>query len=319
MGAEWKAASGQHFWALRAAWGGKEAAVAYAESTSSGWDIKLQRLTEAGATSGSVVALGTSAASTMIGPVVALGGDANHYVACWDGGGTGSNVACAVVPVGTGSATPAFSAPGDSPSIAVGPAGWALAYGSGGEIVAQALGSDGKASGASVMVGAQQPPSPNLVATSNGFAVVGGGYALYRLDATLHPMGSAVTVGAGMAPAGVAASGDTVGVAWAESMQDSFVAVTATFVDDGMGGTYTHVAATAGKSSFAVVWSDFNAVIGYRAVDATGALLGTVQHVMMTSWDDNPVGVTGVGDGFLVVAATSPSVDDMIVTHLACP
>jgi hypothetical protein len=39
---------------------------------------------------------------------------------------------------------------------------------------------------------------------------------------------------------------------------------------------------------------------------------------MMTAWDDNPVAVTGVGDGFLVIAATQPSVDDMIVTHLGC-
>jgi hypothetical protein len=324
-GAEWKAASGEHFWALRAAWGGKEAAIAYAESTgSTGWAIKLQRLTKAGAASGAVVTLGSSLAMATMGPVVGLSTDGNRYIACWDKANTGSDVACAVVPVGTGGATPGFSGAGDSPSIAVGASGWALAYGSSGKIVAQALGNDGKASGASVNVGAQQPPS-DIVATSAGFAMVAGGYTLYRLDATLHPVGSGVVVGSGQNPAGVAAAGDTVGVAWADSMQDSFVAVAASkpsttvAVDDGMGGTYSHVATAAGKSTFAVVWSDVGGVIGYRAVDATGTLLGSVQHVMMTAWDDNPVAVTGVGDGFLVVAATSPSVDDMIVTHLACP
>jgi hypothetical protein len=325
-GAEWKAASGEHFWGLRAAWGGKEAAIAYAESTgSTGWAIKLQRLTEAGAASGAVVSLGVSLAMATAGPVVGLATDGNRYMACWDQANTGSDVACAVVPVGMGGATPGFSGPGDSPTIAVGTAGWALAYGSNGKIVAQALGNDGKASGASVNVGAQQPPSPNIVATTAGFAVVGGGYTLYRLDAMLHSVGSAVPVGSGSSPLGVAAAGDTVGVAWADSMQDSFVAIaantpsTTVAADDGMGGTYSHVAAAAGKSTFAVVWSDVGGTIGYRAVDATGTLLGSVQHVMMTAWDDNPVAVTGVGDGFLVIAATSPSVDDMIVTHLACP
>ena len=129
------------------------------------------------------------------------------------------------------------------------------------------------------------------------------------------------------APANAAAvSGDDVGIASVNGGADDFVIIagektaTATLAaDDGKGMTYSHMGVAGGKASFAVVWSDFGGFIGYRAVDPTSKPLGPVAQLTMTSWDDNPVTITGVSDGFLLATAAGTALDDMIVSHLGCP
>jgi hypothetical protein len=92
-------------------------------------------------------------------------------------------------------------------------------------------------------------------------------------------------------------------------------------IDNGMFAGYSQVAAAAGPTSFALTWSSSGAGgIEYRAVDASGALIGTMPvNAQTTVWDDNARSIVGVTDGFLLVTTMMGSATSLHLVHLGCP
>jgi hypothetical protein len=327
-GDTWMAATGDNFPQVAISWSGTEAALVYQEAPSCGPStptLSLQRLSGEGVRIGSPIALASGGTTQ----VLTVASDASRHLACWDGAVSGATVACAAVPVGGGTVSMGLMVTGRHPSIAIGPHGYALAYEGDTDLVVQALDDEANAVGSPVTVTSLALSAPSLVATTSGFAVLGSDFALRRLGPTLAPVGGPVSVGTSFNGelAAIAAAGDLVGAVWGSAMSVTFAMVDATgkvvgpaTVDDpSFMGTYGVVSAAGGDGSFALAWSSISGQIGYRAAGGTGALLGTPVQAVGVDWDENPVAIAAVADGFLIATAAGEGLNTMTMAHLACP
>lgn len=200
--ATWKAAPGRSFIALASATAGAEGAIAYAEVTDSAGSstqarIKLQRLDSAGATRGDAVELGAMASGTLSG--LTLASDGSQYIACW-GDEDSSQISCATVSAGQGSASPALSMAGRAPALAYNAGTWALAYGTPGHLAVVKLTSDGLAAGSPAWFDAGEEPSfgmiPLLAPTKLGFVLAGGrDVRVHQLDFAFAEVAAPVDLG----------------------------------------------------------------------------------------------------------------------------
>lgn len=327
--ATWDAPANQHFGAVEIAWDGARGAVAYAESTTpSSWDVKVQMLKADGSVDGAPVKLLAAGGSPL--PVVALAMRPSALVACVEHS-PANQLACAAYG-GSGTPTPGFTGPGTGPSLVMGAAGFGLLYGAGIELHSQLLTDAGLASGADhVVATAQNAGFPNPVSTSNddGYLAlsVPWGSIMWRFDDQFQELEGKTIPGWLNRPSRIAGLGTTVGTVSADASQVSFrhagssgmVSASVKIDDVGASPVYSQVDVTRGKASFAAVWSAFEGHVGYRAIDASGSPLGTPQNVMDTAWDDNPVRIVGVADGFLVASATGSALTTIKIAHLACP
>jgi hypothetical protein len=321
-GATLNAGAGNRFFAVALARAADGLGIAYARSTANGWTIELQRLTEAGAQTGSPVTLGTTSILT---PTVALASNAQSFVACWD---DQSGVSCA-----NGAGAAGAKLDGSAPALAWGASGWLLARVNASGIVAQKLDGNGQAQGNSAPVTSVTGASPSVIAAGDGFWVssgtAGGKPQLFPVDSALA-VGNPAPLSGSLNGQFVALgnAGDGVAAVWAEQSQISTATVsasgtagaTAKVADD---GSYGRVSVIGGAASFATAWSSQGGTIRYRALDGSGAPVGSAQAPLMTGWDDNPNALVAVHDGFVLAANSSSTpgsaFDVIAVKHLGCP
>ncbi len=322
--------TGLQFASVKLGWDGQRGAVAYAESKSPGeWDVKVRMLHGDGTIDGAPVSL--MKATSTSAPVVSLATRPGALVVCADHV-LGLQVDC-VGYAGAGQPTAGLSVLiGTGPSVSIGAAGFGVVYGSGIEFHSQLLADDGAPSGADHIVAtAQNAGFPNAVTTSNddGYSAlsVNWGSILWRFDNQFQEEEGHTFPGWQNKPTRIAGLGSTIGAVWPDANQVSFrigdandVLSTPVKIDDvGASPVYSNVDVTRGKASFAAVWSAFEGHMGYRAIDATGSPLGAPQNVMDLGWDDNPVSIAGVTDGFLVAAAAGSDNGTIKIAHLGCP
>jgi hypothetical protein len=327
------APAGERFFTVRLAWSGSEAALAYAESTATdAWDVKLQRLSGAGAAEGNPIPLGSSVG--MFAPTISIAASISGYVACWDRAGAAGDLACVALPVGGTSATKGLVTPGVSPAVAYGPAGFGLVFGvgSGNELRSQHLDGSGLALGMAHTVAKSsgaELAAPVLASTKDGYAALEVSWAgiLWRFDSSFEEEEGNTLLGWVERPTRIAGGEAHVGAVWPAQQGVMFRVVDAANVGTapvkidavGAASVYSHTDVARGKGSFAAVWSAFEGSMGYRAVGLDGAPLGDARDVLSLGWDDNPVTIVGVADGFLVASATGFSYDLIKVAHLGCP
>jgi hypothetical protein len=273
------------FPSMAAAWGGAEAAVAFAETGAALAKVRLQRLTPAGALLGTAIELGDFTSTGMDEPRVALATDGARYVACWDSSST--SLACASAPVGGGSASPGFTVAGSDPCLAFGPGGFALAYQGSTQVGMQLLDGAATARGTGAFPVTATGLRPRLAATVGGYSLaVGSGTApltLYRTSPTLSPIGSPTQLSATWNAAGgaLSSSGGALAALWIEGAQVSLVIVDAQGVP---GATlradapqfppvYKTLALAGGADSFFMTFGDtYSLSQVYRSATTAGAL-----------------------------------------------
>jgi hypothetical protein len=308
-----EAASGDSILSPALAAGSVDVAVAYYES-----GIHVQRLTPAGAASGTDVLVASGAMSSGELPTFAFAATPAGYVAC------SAALVCSFLPTGSSTATMMFAVEGSAPSLAYGPGGLVLAYlNFQNTVTLQRLSDQGGASGSSMtVIGATG--APVIIANAEGFSV-GSGLTLYQIDLSLGVQST------GPLPAGwsrMAASGATIGLAGVDP--DSGAAVfwnagggplaQGSELDVDGGTTYSQVGlAAAGDGTYAASWSAFGGYIGYRAIDALGAPVGSPVQAIAADWDDNGNAIILVRDGFLLAGTVDPGNDKLVVVHLGCP
>lgn len=332
-GSSWAPAAGERFSSPRLAYNATGAAVAYVESTGdSSWEVKLQQLTANGQKSGSPVSLGNTTMPRP--PNVTIAETPSGFVTCWDVvGNSGGEFACAAVDSGGTSATAGFTRAGSRPSVALGPAGVGLVYGSGNGLYSQLLDKDGAAVGGDHEVATStgaSPADPVAAGMSGGYAAVAPDWTgiLWRFSAGFEELEGQTDIGWAKKPTSMAGTGTSVGAAWPDAANGVvFKRVDAennvvgpTRVDDEAASSiyqYTAVARGAG-GTFAVAWSAFEGYVGYRAIGADGLPRGEPVEALPSNWDDNPVTIVGVTDGFLLASAINPGYDEIVVVHLAC-
>jgi hypothetical protein len=200
--ATWKAAPGLSFTALASATAGTEGAIAYAEVMDDAGHytqarIKLQRLDSAGATRGDAIELGAMASGTLSG--LTLASDGAQYIACW-GDADKSQISCATVSAGQGSASPALSMAGRAPALVYNAGTWALAFSTPGHLAVVKLTSDGLAAGNPAWFDAGEVPSmemiPLLAPTKLGFVLAGGdNVRVHQLDFAFAEVAAPVDLG----------------------------------------------------------------------------------------------------------------------------
>ena len=160
---------------------GDEAAVFYAESqtadsaaTSPQTFLKLQRLDASGLPRGEVVNLGTLVPYSL--STMTIASDGTRYLACW---ADDTQLNCATVPVGEGSATAVLQQAGTAPAVAYGAGRWALARTNAGQISMTWFTNDSLAFPAPVTFEAGAGPNGKqtslLAANDLGFVLVAAG------------------------------------------------------------------------------------------------------------------------------------------------
>lgn len=332
-GSSWTSAAGERFSSPRLAFNAAGAAIAYAESTGeSSWELKLQQLNSTGQKSGSAVSLGSTTMPRP--PNLTIAETTSGFVICWDvAGDNGGELACAAVDSGGSEVTAGFTHAGSRPSLALGPAGVGLLYGSGNGLYSQLLNKDGAAVGADHEVATStgaSPADPVAAGMSGGYAAVAADWTgiLWRFDEGFEELEGRTNIGWAKQPTSMAGTGTTVGAAWPDGAggvvfkrvdaEDHVVGPSR--VDDEAASSiyqYTAVARGAG-GTFAVAWSAFEGYVGYRAIGADGLPRGEPIEALPSNWDDNPVTLVGVTDGFLLASAINPGYDEIVVVHLAC-
>jgi hypothetical protein len=319
------AAPGQRFSSIRLAARGDKVALVYAESTGpSTWQVKLQHLDLAGEVDGSPVNVATVDAP--IAPVISVATDGLRYILCFEV--SPSMFGCSAVEMDA--VAPAGIGAGESPSVAFGSAGFGQIYSNGSNLVSQALDLTGSPVGAPhVVLMGGGPFNPKLTATSIGYAsletdVIG---ILHRFDASFVEEEGNTVLGWPDSPFDIAGSGPAVGAIWIDSGAPTFRRVDGSNNPSapvevnavGASSIYSHVAITGGDDSYAVVWSAFEGYLGYRAMDGAGVPQGEVVEAVSLGWNDNPVAIAGVLNGFIVAAAAEIATDTMKIVHLGCP
>lgn len=174
---------------VAAASAGDRGAIVYSESE--GWTgssyaqtrVKLQRLDAKGAALGSPTELAVLSSSISIEPIsrLTLASDGMKYIACW--GGSNIKISCASAPLDQGDALPALTIDGRWPSLAYGPGGWTLGYGTGEQMGVLRLDANGMGVGEPVLVPGSADPDTQvfLTATPVGVALMGESEGSMRL------------------------------------------------------------------------------------------------------------------------------------------
>lgn len=332
-GSSWTPAAGQRFASPQLAAQATGAALAYAESIGEdSWELKLQALTPSGQKSGAPMVLGTSSAA--LAPNVTIAAAASGFVVCWDSTvAATTELACSAVAAGASEATAGLTREGSHPALAFGPAGVGLLYGAGNALYSQLLDEGAAAVGAEQEVAhssGRTSADPVAAGMSSGYVAVAADWTgiLWRFDPTFTELEGETQAGWAKRPTSLAGTGTLVGAAWPDPANGvTFKRVDAndgvvgpTRVDDEAASSIYRFTAVArgGSETFAVVWSAFEGHVGYRAIGADGSARGQPIEVLMTHWDDNPVSIVGVSDGFLVASAINPGYDELVVVHLAC-
>lgn len=315
---------------VKLAWSGSEAAVAYSDSAGLGFDIVLQRLSEDGTTVGSPVV-----AATVQDSSVTLASDRQRYFICWQDVDV-TEITCATVPLGTGEASTGLTVTGTAASLAFGPGGMVLVYSTASAVMAQKLDDQALALGSAVQVAGSSEDYTAVAATAGGYRVAagttwnGGSLTLYQMDADLQAQGSPVTLvsGNGARPVQVAAYSGSTAAVFGDTDQVSAMTVdgsgnaTAKVKVDAQDASniYVWTGAAAGPSTFALVWSAYEGYIGYRVLDSAGQPQGEMVELIYTMWDDNPVSMVGVSDGYLVAVGMGVFQDATLAVHrVLCP
>jgi hypothetical protein len=322
------------FDAPQIAWNGSSAAIVYTQSATGGYSVQLQALDGSGnAVSSPVQLAAVTTASSQFGLLTAIAPSGSGFIACWD---TAPGITCAAIPA-TGTPVNGLSLSGDSaPSLAAGAAGVWLAYDSGGTTLeVQPLDATANASGT--------PWSQSLTISAQiAFAPTPSGYAIgvpgqntedtYNEALSLYsPTGSVLSPGwtpitnASRAP-GIAALGSNLLVTFQDLNGQAADAVLETAAGAGAeivlsastDSTYGNTAVAAAVGSYATVWSG-SEYLSYLALDATGTPVGSQVQVVNQNWDDNPLSIVAVTDGFLVAAALGEGNGTVEVLHLGCP
>lgn len=320
---------GQHIASPALAWDGTHGAVAWAESTSTGFDVRVQLLLENGTTLGSNFVVGSSLSTGV--PGVAIASDTKGFVVCWDGYLDPGSLGCASIDTATSSAKVGVHGKGTAPALAFGPGGYVVGYADMAGNHALRMRADASADGAAASVALSGSPLA-IAPLSTSFAAFAPD-AIEDLDpVTLAAMGASgkAGVGEGGMPVAMTASGDTLGFAAVQANGEVVLSALSSPSNKGAPGArlddptamppYGKIAAAGGKSSFAVVWSTIEGNISYRGADDKGAPIGTmVSKVLDTGWDDNPVAITATSQGFLVASAVDMTYDAIKIVHLGCP
>lgn len=313
-----------------AAWGGKEAAVAYFHDGVG--TVELQRLTQDGQLIGTPITVGAAPAYDVD---LGVATDGNVYLVCWTTGDTTTywNVHCASVSMATNVVTPGFVTTSNAAggAVAYGPAGFVVAYGDK-DVWVQALDSDASPRGAAVQVAPYVAQQPYIVGTPSGYLVgLIGQIFVYRLDATLSP-----DLGTDLADAwtsySLTTSGDTPGI---EYVSDPDAGIVTGIIDTSSFTIGSGIAcpqtpgftarAAGGVDSFAFTWAAPDHSIAYRAFASDGAALGPpINTPKVASYCPFPYYTTlAVGDGFLIITSASianvTDVSGLSVFHVACP
>jgi len=316
---------------------GTETGLAYVETAATGpWKVKLQRLTAAGAPSGTAVEAGTVPALTVGYPVLAAASDGSVYVVCWGAPAATAwpGFQCATVPAGSGAATPAASVEDAAyPALAYGPGGFMLAYRNSPGFQVQPLGTDGMPKGTAQLVRLSAAAGSGqlvaIVAMPSGYAVATAIATetpmLHRLDAEAKVLGTPIAF-AVRGQVAFAAAGESVGAAWIATSHEATASLagsegspTAPVTLSSDAQSYGQVAIAGGGGTFAVTWSAFMGFIGYRAVGADGRAVGSQVQVHGVGWDDNAHALASVADGFLLATTMNPGSDSIDLVHLGCP
>lgn len=322
---------------LAASWGGTEGAVAYVRLPAA--HVFLRRFDVSGQLLGTEVDLGTTGETA--NPAVTLASDGAHHVACWQADGLVAAFTCASVAVGADAAVAGATVnDASSPSVALGPGGFMLAYAST-TMWLQRLTGTAALDGAATQAGgntsfvaltgsddgwglAFQPTSGGLRAVNvaaQGFVTA----ALYTLADVGHfsatlPLGW-VGVPGGWAAAwyDAATNGGKIVAAAVGAIPHAATEISGTSV------TYGKLSAAAGVDSIAVAWSDFGGSFLYRALDARGVPLasGSAVTILAANWDDNANALTAVTNGFVFAGVRPTSAggpfDTIQLVHLGCP
>lgn len=327
-GATWMAAPGQRFSTIRLAARGDKVGIAYAESTGpSTWQVKLQRLDLAGQVDGPPVSVSTIDVPVIsFVPVVSVATDGLRFLLCFDS--APSEFGCSIVDSDVGAS--AGVGPGESPSVAFGPAGFGQIYGNGSNLVSQALDVSGTPVGdPHVVLMGGGPYNPKLTATSIGYASLETATIgiLHRFDASFAEEEGNTVIGWPDSPFDIAGSGPAVGTIWLATGAPMFRRVDGSNDPSdpvqvnpvGASSVYSHVAITGGDDSYAAVWSAFEGYLAYRAIDGAGVPQGEMVEAVPLDWNDNPVAIAGVSNGFMVAGAAGITNDTMKIAHLGCP
>jgi hypothetical protein len=318
----WSASEGERIDGVELAFGGgADAAVLFAESNGDGeWSVLLQRLTLDGDLDGAPLPIGV--ASGAMPPALSITANAERHVVCHDGDEGG--FACSVVVDGV--VQPGLAIAGTSPSVAFGPAGLGLVYGSGGQLLAQRLDDDALAvDGPDELASSSVQPDPRLAASSTGYAAIvqsiGG---MWRLDGAFAEIEGASLAPWPDLPVDIAGSGATIGAAWGNpdgivfrAIEDGDEELEEPIIvsPDGSG----QVAIARGDASFAIVWSTGNVQVLYAAVSSGGDVVAADVPLVDLGGGDTPVSIGGVPSGFLAAGVTNFVRDGVWVARLACP
>lgn len=312
-------------------WDGTSAGLAYAISDGMDtWSIHFQPVGLDGSLGGADVYIANQQKSVLVAPRVALAMGGGVAIVCNDNTNANAQVRC--FSISGGASQLGLTVPGAHPALAFGAAGFALVYSDAGKLWSQRLKADATPDGAPHEVASStsmDPAAPVLTATSDGYAALSSAWGLlWKFDATFTELEGMAVAGWKDAPTRIAGSGALVGAVYGESSGVKFRRVEA---DNKLGAgvkidapaassIYQHTAVARGASdTFAAVWSAYEGFIGYRAIDAAGQPIGAAVDVLPSNWDDNPVAITAVSDGFIVASAINPSADALSVVHLGCP
>jgi hypothetical protein len=326
-------AAGDSVFVLSMAWGGNEAGLAYVDTASTGTSAEayLQRFSGDGH---ALVATNLGAVLTN-GTSVPVATDGSRYIACWQPGDF--IFQCASTPVGGGVATLHSFDGGNSPAVAFGVSGFVAAfYFDSMGLVAQQLDANANPVGAAVTeLAPGNNPTIALASTQTEYALaatnLNGPVQLYRLGPTLQA-GSAIQVSAGPADGfnvSVAASGDTVGVAWIDSSGNGwFATVSASDTVStpvSLGQVRGTIAIAGASQSFALSWTFAptgpQIVAAYQAFNLSGSSVAspTLVQGLTIGGSNYPTAIASVADGFLFAWELGNSGTPVQVVHLTCP
>jgi hypothetical protein len=271
------------------------------------------------------VVVGTS---TQPSPSIAVAIVRSLIIACWESSG----VQCASVD------RSGVASPGDSIALAHAPALASrgdralLAYACASGSCARVLGPDAMSNGSEVALDAALARGTWVAPTSSGFGVLitreDGAIALARVDPSgVAFMSPAVFASAGVT--GVARAGafqDTVVLAYSTAQQISVRAVFAdqtssveTRADADPGAPHGQVAVAGAFGSAAVVWSRGNGTVGYRAIDALGAALGSPALLTTHGGSGDPLDLLATANGFVLAASLGPDGNPVRLDDARCP
>jgi hypothetical protein len=333
--------TGEHFLTVSIASAGSEVGLVYEESIgTTGATAKLQRLTPEGIKIGDPVLLATITFGAVGYAATTVASNSAEYIACWLV--NSANFACAPVPLATGPAGAAHSyTTSNVMSLAYGPGGWVLGRGAvSTNISLQFLDDTANALGASMSYGlvASTASGMHVVPTATGYALgtvsQASGAAewmrITRVDRSLIRVGSdaLVTQDSTMTEFFLSASGDDLLVLYRDvTTSPGPVMAVPVSASNSVGSPVAIAGATthgyldvAGRgASFLAAWDDTSNQLEVASFDSSGAPTGGSQAALDQSFDQDPIALAAVADGFLVASTVTSGKTTIDILHLACP